>query len=73
MVDAEQGCRVQRSSTRGVGPSRLPCGLATLQQEVGLELEHLLRKTDDLENYIGLAALQGRNETLFYRVLHDPP
>src|SRR5215467_4762287 len=49
----------------------LPCGVATIAQQVDLELEHLHRKSDPLERYIGLAALQDRNEALFYRLLVD--
>jgi malic enzyme len=33
--------------------------------------EHIARKTDLLEQYIGLAALQDRNEILFYEVLAE--
>jgi malate dehydrogenase (oxaloacetate-decarboxylating) len=47
----------------------LPARVATLADQVELEMARLERKGDDLERYIGLAALQDRNETLFYRVL----
>ena len=47
----------------------LPDRVQTMEEQVELEWEHLSRKEDALEQYIGLAALQDRNATLFYGVL----
>lgn len=47
----------------------LPQHTAELMQQEARAYEHITRKPDPLERYIGLAALQDRNETLFYRLL----
>jgi malate dehydrogenase (oxaloacetate-decarboxylating) len=49
----------------------LPDRVLTIDEQVELELEHLRRKDDPLEQYIGLAALQDRNATVFYRLLSE--
>ena len=49
----------------------LPDRVLTIDEQIDLELEHIRVKDDALEQYIGLAALQDRNATLFYRLLAE--
>jgi malic enzyme len=49
----------------------LPDRVLSIDEQIALEHEHLQRKSDELERYIGLAALQDRNATLFYRLLAE--
>src|SRR5678815_2519476 len=49
----------------------LPHHVSTMEEQGRRVYENVARKGDPLEKYIGLAALQDRNEHLFYRVLLD--
>lgn len=49
----------------------LPPVISTLEQQVERALTNLRRKTSNIDRYIFLAALQKRNERLFYRLLID--
>ena len=49
----------------------LPDVVSTMEQQARRAYGNIVRKTEPLERYIGLAALQDRNEHLFYRVLGD--
>jgi malic enzyme len=47
----------------------LPDAVSTIEQQVLRVHGNILRKEDPLEQYIGLAGLQDRNEHLFYRLM----
>lgn len=49
----------------------LPASVSTMQLQASRVYANIVRKSDPLERYIGLAALQDRNEHLYYRVLLD--
>ncbi len=49
----------------------LPHAVSSMEQQARRVYSNITRKKDPLEKYIGLAALQDRNEYLFYRVLID--
>src|SRR6266496_5895899 len=49
----------------------LPSAVSTMEMQEERAYANIMRKTDPLEKYIGLSALQGRNEHLFYRLLID--
>jgi malate dehydrogenase (oxaloacetate-decarboxylating) len=49
----------------------LPLHCSTVEEQLARVYENYQRKDSDLERYIFLTALQDRNETLFYRLLHD--
>ncbi|MFI4946726.1 MAG: NAD-dependent malic enzyme, partial [Burkholderiales bacterium] len=61
-----------REERRELGLSGLlPDVTSTIDQQARRAYGNIARKNDPLERFIGLAALQDRNEHLFYRVLAD--
>lgn len=49
----------------------LPTAVSTIEQQATRAYANIMRKPEPLERYIGLAALQDRNEVLFHRLLVD--
>jgi malate dehydrogenase (oxaloacetate-decarboxylating) len=49
----------------------LPHAVGTIDLQRKRMVDNIARKADPLEKYIGLAALQDRNEVLYYKVLVD--
>jgi malic enzyme len=49
----------------------VPPAVCTIEQQLDRVYENFRAKQTDLERYIHLASLQDRNETLFFRLLHD--
>src|SRR6266496_4544264 len=49
----------------------LPLHTSTIGEQLARVYENYQRKDSDIERYIFLTALQDRNETLFYRLLHE--
>ncbi len=47
----------------------LPAVVNTIDQQAERTFKSITRKQDPLEQYLGLAALQDRNETLYYKLL----
>ena len=49
----------------------LPSRVSTLEEQVARRYREYVQKATDLDRFLFLRALQDRNETLFYRLLHD--
>lgn len=65
-----KGTAFTREERRALGlVGLLPDVVTTIGEQVAKVHSNILRKSDALEQYIGLAALQDRNEHLFYRLL----
>src|SRR5437879_5783574 len=49
----------------------VPPAVSTMAQQLERVYENFKAKTTDLERYIHLAGLHDRNETLFFRLVHE--
>src|SRR5512144_2189103 len=49
----------------------LPPHVATIEEQLALSYEDYQQKTTAQERYVFLTGLLARNETLFYRLLHE--
>src|SRR4026209_2588523 len=49
----------------------LPLHSSTVDEQLARTYENYQRQESDLERFVFLTALQDRNETLFYRLLHE--
>jgi malate dehydrogenase (oxaloacetate-decarboxylating) len=49
----------------------LPPHVSTFEEQLERNFANFTRNSSDLERYVNLVALQDRNETLFYRLLHE--
>ncbi|MET0554924.1 MAG: NAD-dependent malic enzyme [Vicinamibacteria bacterium] len=67
-----QGSAFGAAERRALGlEGLLPSHVSTVEEQARRAYGNIARKTDALEKYVGLAALQDRNERLFHRVLAD--
>ncbi len=67
-----KGSAFTRGERRALGlESLLPVHVSHISEQAQRIYQSIKRKGDPLEQYIGLAALQDRNEHLFYRVMLD--